>query len=74
MFSPCNSKNVKKKKYSEFLGPKNKNKNFVKDYLIYTKFKLNRIEHLQEQEFISPELYFNKFTRSKHVCRKIKLQ
>ena len=32
---------------------------FVKDFLISTKFQPKRIEHLQDQEFISSELYFS---------------
>ena len=44
--------------YSKILRPKNQ-KHFIKDFLIYTKFKPKRIENLQDQEFISSELYFS---------------
>ena len=32
---------------------------FVKEFLISTKFKPKRIEHLQDQEVTLPELYFS---------------
>ena len=49
---------VMKKKYSKILRIKIKSV-YVKDFLISTKVRLKRVEHLHSEEIFSCELYFN---------------
>ena len=46
------------KKYSKILRIKIKSV-YVKDFLISTKVRLKRVEHLQSEEIFSCELYFS---------------
>ena len=48
------------KKYSKILRIKIKSV-YVKDFLISTKVRLKRVEHLQSEEIFSCELYFSVF-------------
>ena len=54
--------------YSKILRPKNWKHFCIGFFLISTKFKSKRIEHLQDQGFISSELYYS--TRTHYVTKR----